>query len=142
MRAPVVWADAIGVVSDEYKNATISLLNPALVTSTFDVDTNAFVQTGDPVVQADIAARIQPVRLAVDTRAASTGNPSSEVRLRVQIPRTAYSGKIQRGWQVLVTAADRNPELENYLLVVDAVVNSSWRASITVEATIGVENAI
>lgn len=143
MRSPVVWADAIAAVSDEYKNATVSLIDPSLITSTsFDVDTNNIVRVGDPVVAADIAARVQPIRLAVDQRAAQTGNPSGEVRMRVQIPRTSYAGKIRRGWQVRVTASDRNPELENYLIVVDAVVDSSWRASITIEGMVNVENNV
>ena len=139
MRTPLVWASVIEEVSDTYKNATISLIDPSRVTSTFDVNTNQFVQTGNPVVAEDIDARVQPVRLAVDTRAGSTGNPGGEVRIRVQIPRTAFSGKVQRGWLVRVTAADRNPELLDYLFVVDANVNSSWRASNTIEATVNVE---
>lgn len=139
MRAPLVWADVIGEISDTYKNATISLLDPSLVTSDFDVETNTYTQTGNPVVAEDIDARVQPVRLAVDTRAASTGNPSGEVRIRVQIPRASFAGKAQRGWLVRVTAADRNPELLDYLFVVDANVNSSWRASNTIEATVNVE---
>lgn len=140
MRAPVVWADAIGEVSARFMNATVSLLNPSLVTSVFDVDTNSYVSSGNPVVAGPINARVQPIRLAVNVQAGGTANPSSQVRLRVQIPRESYSGKIQRGWQIVVTAADRNPELENYLLVVDAVVDSSWRASITVEGMVNVEN--
>ena len=139
MRAPLVWADVIGEISDDYKNATISLIDPSLVTSTFDVNTNQFVQVGNPIVAENIAARVQPVRLAVDTRAGSTGNPSGEVRIRVQIPRTTFAGKIQRGWLIRVTAADRNFELLNLLFVVDSDVNSSWRASHTVEATVNVE---
>jgi hypothetical protein len=141
MKAPTVWADVIGEVSATFMNATVSLLDPSLVTSVFDVDTNSFVSTGNPVVAEGISARVQPVRLAVDTRAGSSGNPGAETRLRVQIPRDAYSGRIQRGWQVRVTSATRNPELLNFLLIVDAVVNSSWRASITVEATVSVENS-
>lgn len=141
-QAPTVWADRIAAVSATYMNATVSLLDPSRVTSVFDVDTNAFVQTGDPVVASNIAARVQPVRLAVDVRAGGTGNPSSEVRIRVQIPREAFVGKIQRGWQIQVTASDRNPELLDYLFVVDSDVNSSWRASHTIEATVNVENAI
>ncbi len=140
MRAPIVWADAIGEVSATFMNATVSLLNPSLITGVFDVDTNSFVSSGNPVVAEGISARVQPVRSAIDVRAGSTGNPSSEVRIRVQIPRTAFSGKIQRGWLIRVTAADRNPEMLNQLFVVDAEVNSSWRASATVEATVSVEN--
>jgi len=49
-------------------------------------------------------------------------------------------GKIQRGWIVRVTEATRNPELLDYVLVVDAAVDSSWRASITIECAVNVEN--
>lgn len=142
MRSPVVWADAIAAVSDEYKNATVSLIDPSLVTTTFDVDTNQTIQVGNPVIASDISARVQPIRLSVDQRAAQTGNPSGEVRMRVQIPRLSYAGKIRRGWQVRVTEANRNPDLENYLIVVDAVVDSSWRASITIEGMVNVENDV
>lgn len=140
MRAPTVWADAIGVASDGFKNATVDILDPSLVTSTFDVATNGYTFVGNPVIASDIPARVQPVRLAVDQRAGATGNPSGEVRMRVQIPRDSFSGKIKRGYQIRVTEATRNPELENYLIVVDAEVNSSWRASITVEGMVNVEN--
>lgn len=138
-QAPSVWADRISAISNEFKNATISLLDPSLVTSTFDVNTNGYVQVGDPIIAENISARVQPVRMAVDTRAGGTGNPSGEVRIRVQIPREAYAGKIRRGWLIRVTAADRNAELLDYLFVVDAAVDSSWRASVTVEATVNVE---
>lgn len=142
MRTPVVWADAIGRVSQDFMNATIDLIDPSLVSTVFDVETNQTVQTGNPIVASGLVARVQPIRLAVDFRAAQTGNPSGEVRMRVQIPRTAYSGKIRRGWQVRVTEATRNPELEDYLIVVDAVVDSSWRASITIEGMVNVENNV
>lgn len=122
-------------------NATIQLRDPALITdSGYNVETNTYTPVGNPVVATDIPARIQPVRLAVDTVGGSTNNPSGEVRIRVQIPRTAYSGKISRGWQVRVLTATRNPELLDYLFVVDANVNSSWRASNTIECSVNVEN--
>ena len=139
-QAPAVWAASIGTVSDEFKNAVVDILDPSLVISIYDVDTNVTTYSGDPVIAAGVAARIQPVRLAVDTRGASTANPSGEVRLRVQIPRTSVTGKIQRGWIVRVTEATRNPELLDYVLVVDAAVDSSWRASITIECAVNVEN--
>ena len=121
-------------------NASVEIRNPALVTSTRDVETNQVVTTGDPVVATDIDARIQPIRGAMEVTGGQVANPSGEVRIRVQIPRTAYSGKINRGWQIRVLSASRNPELAGYLFVVDANVNSSWRASNTIEATVNVEN--
>jgi len=139
-QGPMVWSDRIAAFSDTMKNAVVDILDPSLVTSIYNVDTNVTTYSGDPVIAAGVAARIQPVRLAVDTRGASTANPSGEVRLRVQIPRTSVTGKIQRGWIVRVTEATRNPELTDYVLVVDAVVDSSWRASITIEVAVDVEN--
>jgi len=62
------------------------------------------------------------------------------VRVRVQLPRLPELGKIRRGWIVRVMSADRNLELDNFVLVVDSVVNSSWRASVTVECSVNVEN--
>lgn len=141
-QAKATWADTIANVSADYMNATVSLIDPSLVSSAFDVDTNAYVNTGNSVVASDIPARIQPIRLAVDGRPGSSGNPSSEVRMRVQFARDAYAGKIKRGWQVRVTSASRNPELVDYLIVVDAVVGSSWRATTTVEGAVNVENAL
>lgn len=142
MREAVTWADTIASVSADYMNATVSLIDPSLVSSTFDVDTNAYVKTGNPVVASGIPARIQPIRLSVDNRGGTSGNPSGEVRMRVQFARDAYEGKIQRGWQVRVTSATRNPELESYLIVIDAVVGSSWRATTVVEGAVNVENAL
>ena len=136
------WSDAIGRTSDLYKNATITLLNPALVTTTFDVNTNLPVVVGDGIVVANIPARIQPVRLSVDSAAGATNNATGEVRLRIQIPRNAYSGRIARGWHVKVTQADRNPSLTRYLFFVDSNINSSWRASNTIEVTTNVENVV
>lgn len=140
-QAPIVWSDRIAAFSETMMNATIQLRDPALITdSGYNVETNTYTPVGNPVVATDIPARIQPVRLAVDTVGGSTNNPSGEVRIRVQIPRTAYSGKISRGWQVRVLTATRNPELLDYLFVVDANVNSSWRASNTIECSVNVEN--
>ncbi len=142
MQEPPAWADRIAAVSHTYMNATISLLDPSRVSSTFDVDTNEYTNTGTSVVASGIAARVQPVRLSVDTRAGTAGNPSGEVRIRVQIPRDSYNGRIKRGWLISVTAAERNPELLGYLFAVDSEVNSSWRATTTIEATVNVENVV
>ena len=139
-QAPVEWASRIGAISDTFKNAVIDLLDPSLVTATYNVDTGLTTYVGDPVVRAGVRARVQPVRSSADIRGAGTGNPSGEVRVRVQLPRLPELGKIRRGWIVRVMSADRNLELDNYVLVVDSVVNSSWRASVTVECSVNVEN--
>lgn len=139
-QAPSNWPDAIATVSEAFMNAIIELRDPTLVTTTRDVETNAVVTTGDPVIATNLEARIQPIRGSMDVSGGQVSNPSGEVRIRVQIPRTAYAGKILRGWQIRVISAERNPTLVDYLFVVDANVNSSWRASNTIEATVNVEN--
>lgn len=140
VQTPKPWADRIGAVSDTFKNATITLLDPTLVTTTFNVETGVTTTSGNAVKASGVAARIQPIRGVSEVPGASVSNPTGEVRVRVQIARSAYAGKIKRGWQIRVTAASRNPELLNYLFVVDADLNSSWRASNTIEAVANVEN--
>ncbi len=139
-QAPSVWANRIAAVSERFQNAIVDIVDPSAVTTDFDVDTNEIDQTGTGVIASDIQARIQPVRLSVDTRGTSTGNPSGEVRMRVQMPRESVGQKVKRGWLIRVTESERNPELLDYVLVVDAEVNSSWRATLTVECTVNVEN--
>lgn len=137
-----VWSDRIADFSDTMKNARIQIIDPSAVTSTYDPATGAFTSTGDPVVATDVAARIQPFRIGIDIGANGTGNPSGELRLRIQIPRGSVLGRIQRGWQIRVLGAERSPDLKSYLFFIDAVVNSSWRASITIEATTNLENIL
>lgn len=137
--AVIPWSDRIKIISDRFKNAQVELRDPSRVVTVYDPLTATMVQSGDPVVWSG-RARIQPVRLAVDTRGgASTGNPSAEVRVRVQIDRDAITERIERGWIVKVTASEYNAQLLDYQLVVDAAVDSSWRASITVECTVDPE---
>lgn len=139
-QTPVVWSDAIAKISDEFKNVTVDIIDPSLVTSTFNVDTNAYTPTGNPVLASGIAARFQPVRMAVDVGSGAPAANSSEIRARVQIGREVYSGIISRGMRIRITAAARNPNLVDMIFYVDANVNSGWRASNTVEVTTNVIN--
>lgn len=139
-QAQVGWADRIATVSDAFKNVTVSIIDPSQsVTSVYDPDTNAYTTTGDPVTASGIAARFQPVRMAVDASGAPAYN-SGEVRARIQIERTAYSGAITRGMRIRITEATRNPTLVDMIFYVDANVNSGWRASNTIEVTTNVVN--
>lgn len=139
-KGPVEWADRIGAASDQFKNAVITILDPTLVTTTFNVETGVTTTTGDAVKASGVAARIQPIRSSSDVSGAQVSNPSAEVRVRIQIPRAAFVGKIKKGWLIRVTSATRNPELVNYLFAVESSLNSSWRASTTIEAVSNVEN--
>jgi len=139
-RAQVDWADRIAAASDQFKNIAVSIIDPSLsVTSVYDPDTNEYTTTGDPIVASGIAARFQPVRMAVDSSGAPAYN-AGEVRARIQIERTAYSGAITRGMRIRITEASRNPTLVDMIFYVDGNVNSGWRASNTIEVTTNVVN--
>lgn len=143
-QSPVEWPDRIAAVSDQYKNATITLIDPSLASVGEDYDpvTGVYTPGASGIVAEDIPARVQPVRLAVDMQGGATMNPSGEVRVRIQIPRSSFAGRVENGWRIKVTSADRNPQLLDYLFTVDANVNSSWRASNTIEASVNVENVV
>ena len=141
---PLDWASRVEIVSDQYKNATITLIDPSLASVGEDYDpvTGVYTPGASGIVAEDIPARVQPVRLAVDMQGGATMNPSGEVWVRIQIPRSSLVGRVEHGWRIKVTSADRNPQLLDYLFTVDANVNSSWRASNTIEATVNVENMV
>ena len=136
---PLSWSDRIARVSDQYKNALVSILDPTRVESSYDIETAVTTQSGHAEVWRGLA-RIQPVRLAVDIDSGLMRNPTADVRVRVQIPRNSFTGRVKRGWIIQVVSSPENPELEDYQLVVDAEVNSSWRASTTIECSVNAES--
>lgn len=138
-QAQLGWADLIAAVSDAFKNITVSIIDPSQSAGPYDEDTDTYTTTGNPIVASGIAARFQPVRMAVDASGAPAYN-AGEVRARIQIERTAYSGAITRGMRIRITEASRNPTLVDMIFYVDGNVNSGWRASNTIEVTTNVVN--
>ena len=67
-------------------------------------------------------ARIQPIRMEVQTHL--TGNPTSIQNIRVQIP-IADNFDIRMGMKMRVTKAPLNPVLKNYIYEISKVMDSS-----------------
>lgn len=67
-------------------------------------------------------ARIQPIRMEVQTHL--TGNPTSIQNIRVQIP-IADNFDIRMGMKMRVTNAPLNPVLKNYIYEISKVMDSS-----------------
>lgn len=132
------WEAEIASVSglSDFQNATITVTDPSVLTSTYDFETNAYTVTGDGVVY-DGQARIQPQRGASDAQF-MVADPSASKSILVQIPFIGM-GLVRRGFQVRVTDGGRNPNLEQFLFTVVADVNSSHMASHTFECVVDVE---
>lgn len=81
-------------------------------------------------------ARIQPIRMEVQTHL--TGNPTSYQNIRVQIP-IAANFDIRLGMKMKVTAAPLNPVLTNYTYEVSKIADSSNPIERTFQCTIDQE---
>lgn len=132
------WEDQIAEVSSlsEFQNATITIVDPSLLTKVYSYESNSYTVTGDGVVYSG-QARVQPMASARDEQF-MVADPSAAKRIMVQIPSTEVD-VIKRGFQVQVTDGGRNPGLVNYLFTVAADVNSSHMASHTFECVVDVE---
>ena len=134
------WAAEIAAVSGdpEFQNCEIQIRNPDLIVTTRDMLTGITTQTGNPVLWQG-RARIVGVRSALDISPGTTATPSGTKSVRVVIPYGAYTGRINRGWQVRVIDGGRNPQLERYVLFVESDFNSGNVASFTIECSIAVD---
>lgn len=132
------WEAEIASVSGlaEFQNATIQIVDPSLLTTTYDYDSNEYTVTGDGVVYTG-QARVQPLR-STNVGGVSGGNPTSVSGVTVQIPYGEVV-VVKRGWRVQVTDGGRNTALEGFLFTVVSDVNSSHQASHTFEAMVDVE---
>jgi hypothetical protein len=132
------WEAEIAAVSErsDFQNATITVIDPSALTTTYDFETNAYTVTGDGVLYEG-QARIQPQRGAADSQF-MVADPSASKGILVQVPSSELS-LVRRGFQVRVTDGGRNPNLEQYLFTVVADVNSSHMASHTFECVVDVE---
>lgn len=132
------WENEIAEVSElpEYQNATISILDPSLISKTYSYESNSYTVSGDAVVYSG-QARIQPNRSATVT-STPVGDISAAKYFIVQIPSAEFV-EIKKGFQVQVTDAGRNPRLLGYLFTVLADADSSHMASHTFECVVNVE---
>lgn len=132
------WTDEIAGVlnTPEYHRAVIAILDPSLVTSTWDIDTNQKVMVGSPVVASGIHARINwPLRSVADPGA--TDFDATTIRSgRCSIDSAEFSGPLRNGMQIVVTDGARNPDLRRYRFRISEAQNSTEMVSRVFKITV------
>jgi hypothetical protein len=137
------WTTEIQEISNstDYLNAVVNLIDPSNVTTTWDIDTNEPVVTGNGVVARGIPARINwPLRAVIDPGTA-TANPSVVRAGRMTIPWSAYSGALRTGMQFIVTNGGDNPDLLRYVFRIDESINGSNAPSRVMKISVDGESA-
>jgi hypothetical protein len=137
------WTKEIEAISNtsEFMNAVVNLIDPALVTTTWDIDTNTPTVTGDGIVAAGVMARINwPLRAVTDPGTADA-DPSVIRAGRMTIPWSAYSGALRTGMQFKVTDGGDNPDLLRYTFRIDEPINGSNSASRAMKISVDGETA-
>lgn len=132
------WADEIAesLNTPEYHNAVITLLDPSLTTTTWNVDTNEPVTVGNPVIASGIHARINwPLRSVADP--GTTDFDTTTIRSgRCSIDNAEYGGPLRNGMQLVVTDGGRSPDLLRYRFGIAEAMNDSWMASRVFKITV------
>lgn len=137
------WTAEIEEISNttEFMGAVVNLIDPTLVTTVWDIDTNTPVVTGDGVVARGVKARINwPLRAVTDPGTA-TGDPSVVRAGRMTIPWSSYAGALRTGMQFKVTDGGDNPDLPRYVFRIDEPINGSNSASRAMKISVDGESA-
>lgn len=127
------WAEGIARESEkpEYQTAEIQILDPSLVTSSYNEKTGKFSNTGNPV-KYEGRARVIPVRWGVFSGGESQANATTLTSVRVQVPSANLGSlRVHKGWKVFVTSAPRSPWMESRLFTVTSDLQGSSSASRT-----------
>lgn len=135
------WETEIATVSSlpDFQNATIRIVNPSALTTTYDYATNDYTVTGDGLVYEG-QARVKPINASRNFDQAYVEDPTTAKNVRVQIPSSALpETPIRRGFQVQVVDGAFGKVLEQYLLTVTSDVPSSNMASRTFDTVVNVE---
>lgn len=122
------WADDISDLteSEEFQTALVQIVDPRLVTSTYNVDTGVKTVTGNGVIYEG-RARLKSLRSGLDRTNTNFSNPSTYSPIRVQVPhKDLRDVKVQRGTFVYVVSAPHNPSLDGLKFV---ITNSTEGAS-------------
>ena len=122
------WADDISDItnSEEWQTTVVSVVDPRMITSTYDVNTGKKVIIGDGVIYQG-QARVKSLRSGLDRTNTNFSNPSTYSPMRVQIPHKYLRDvKVQRGNFVYIESAPHNPSLEDLKMV---ITNSTEGAS-------------
>ena len=145
------WAQEIADEStrSEYQNATVSLIDPALVVSTYDIATGVTTTTDDGVVWIG-QARIIDVRWGTNRENSDTLNADTNVSVRVQFPsdpdfsRSGVDGEymVRRGMKLKVISSPRNRSLERRIMACTSDIQGSMAASRTVQFSTDVDSVI
>lgn len=132
------WADEIAEVlnTPEYHNAVITILDSALATATWDIETNTKTTVGNPVIATGIHARINwPLRSIADPGTTDM-DPTTIRSGRCSIDYAEYSGELRNGMQMLVTDGGRNPDFLRYRFAISEAQNDSWMVSRVFKITV------
>lgn len=135
------WTDQIAAISTqpEYQNLTVSLIDPAQVTFTYDIDTGEEVLTNDGVFWTG-QARLAAIRWGTNRENTETANANTEKAILVQFPHNQNFGtegspiyRIRRGIKMVVTASPDNPALLTYPFVCTSDIEGGHSAARTIE---------
>lgn len=137
------WTKEIDEITStaEYMNATVDIIDPAQVTTTWNIETNTPTTTGSGIVAHGIMARINwPLRAVTDPGTA-TGNPGVVRAGRMTIPWSAYTGALRTGMQFKVLTCTDNNDLQRYTFRIDEPINGSNTASRAMKISVDGESA-
>lgn len=135
------WTDQIAAIStdSQYQNLTVSLIDPANVVSTYDIDTGEEELTNDGVFWSG-QARLAAIRWGTNRENNATANASVEKAILVQFPQDPNFGtenapvyRIRKGIKLKVTASAKNPALLTYLFVCTSDIEGGNIAARTIE---------
>lgn len=133
------WTEEIAEISTlpEFQTAEVRLIDPSLVTSSYNIDTNVTTVTGNGTLYEG-QARIIGVRWGVFSGGEGQANSQTISSLRVQFPREDSTGhttfiRVKTGCKLFVTSAPRNPVLEDLIFVATSDLQGSSSAARTFE---------
>lgn len=128
------WSQEIADESGkpEYQTCEVTISDPWLVSTDYDIDTGETTVTGDGTLYAG-RARLIAVRRGVNYEGATQGNSKTITSIRIQIPGQELPVTLRKGTTAIVTSAPLNRTLENYLFYLASDVHGSSAASRTFE---------
>lgn len=132
------WADEIAETlnTTEWHNAVISIIDRRNSTTTWDIDTNLPVTTGNNVLATGVHARINWPLRSISDPGTNDFDPTVIRSGRVSIDAAEYSGELRNGMQIVVTFGGRSADLTRYRFRVAEALNSSWMISRVFKITV------
>lgn len=162
----VDWPDIVSEISTrpEFQTARVRIEDPALATEDYDIETGETTLTGDPVIYRG-RARVIGIRASQSVNGEVSGNSTSLVAVRVQLPRTGTdelgygenefgedeygqtvedeflttSLRVVKGCVLYVESAPRQEVLETYVFTAVSDFQGSSSASRTFEFAVDLD---